>query len=181
MKLLLIIFFIPFYSFFAQEKTDTISTPSHSIKKALILSAAIPGAGQIYNHIAMPKGRKTAFWKVPLIYAGLGATSYFLFKNQTITSELKQEYIQRQENGTGSPKWQSYDDQGILTLFESYQKKRDFSILGLAFVYILQVADAGVEAHFVTFDVSKDLSLKLKPTLLDYNKAGVSLTLNFKK
>ena len=44
------------------EKQDSIKP--HSIRTAVLLSAVIPGAGQIYNHIAMPKGKKKAFLKV---------------------------------------------------------------------------------------------------------------------
>ena len=40
---------------------DTVKT--HSWKKAVLFSAVLPGAGQVYNHIAMPKGKKKAYWK----------------------------------------------------------------------------------------------------------------------
>ena len=69
----------------AQNSSDSLKpiTPDtvHSVKLATIFSAVLPGAGQVYNHMAMPKGQKKAIWKVPLIYAGLGVTGYFAFKN----------------------------------------------------------------------------------------------------
>ena len=74
------------YSQSSEIKTDSVKV--HSAKKASILSAIIPGAGQIYNHLAMPKGSKKAYWKVPLIYAGLGLTTYYLIQNQAIQSDL---------------------------------------------------------------------------------------------
>ena len=58
----------------------------HSVRKAAIFSAVLPGAGQVYNHLAMPKGQKKAYWKVPIIYAGLGATGYFALKNNSLKS-----------------------------------------------------------------------------------------------
>lgn len=151
----------------------------HSVKKAVIYSAIIPGAGQVYNHLAMPKGQKKAFWKVPLIYAGLGVTTFFLISNQTKQKEFRDEYQLRLDTGSGSSKWSAYDDQGILTLYQSNLKWRDMSILALGLVYILQVADAGIEAHFVNFDVSEDLSLKIDPVMMDYRTAGIRLAFNF--
>ncbi len=151
----------------------------HSIKNALIYSAIVPGAGQIYNHIAMPKGQKKAFWKVPLIYAGLGVSTYFLISNQAKQKEFRNEYQLRLDTGTGSDKWSAYDDAGILTLYQNNLKWRDMSILALGVVYILQVADAGVEAHFVNFDVSQDISLKIDPIMLNYRTAGIRFAFSF--
>ena len=156
---------------------DTIK--KHSIRTAVILSAVIPGAGQIYNHTAMPKGKKKAFWKVPLIYAGLGASTYYLISNQMTQRDLKAEYTNRLEGLPGDPKWQSYDDAGVLTLYGQHLNRRDLSILAVGAVYLLQLVDAGVEAHFVTYDISEDLTLGFDPVLMDYKTAGIKMTLNF--
>lgn len=161
---------------FSQEK-DSIK---HSVKKAAILSAVIPGAGQIYNHLAMPKGKKKALWKVPLIYGGLSATGYMVLKNNQLQRELKQEYNTRQEGNIGLEKYNNYDDQGIITLYNTYLNRRDLFILGFGAVYLLQVIDAIVEAHFVTFDISEDLSLSISPTYLSAYHAGFKLSLSFK-
>ena len=68
---------------YAQNADTTMidSSKVHSVRKATIYSAVLPGLGQIYNHRAMPKGSKKAYWKVPLIYSGLGASGYFLVFN----------------------------------------------------------------------------------------------------
>ncbi|MBL1280365.1 MAG: hypothetical protein COA33_008845 [Fluviicola sp.] len=161
-----------------EEVQDSIKP--HSVKKALVLSAVVPGAGQIYNHIAMPKGKKKAFWKVPLIYAGLGATSYFLIKNQGLQKELRLEYENRQDFLPTDPAWSAYDNEGILTLYNQYLTRRDLFIMGVGLVYLFQLADAGVEAHFVSFDVSEDLSLRFEPILMNLRTAGLRLTLNFR-
>lgn len=166
-------------SYFGETSQD--SSKRHSPRTAVLLSL-VPGGGQIYNHLAMPKGKKKAYWKVPLIYAGLGATGYFLINNQSQVSSLKKEYTERIDQGVSyiDPQWQSYDNAGVLTLHNQYQTYRDLSILGFAVVYILNLVDAGVEAHFVNFDVSEDLSMRLTPTVLNGNRPGIGLSLNFR-
>lgn len=163
----------------AQETLDTIQKDTvHSFKKAMIYSAVLPGAGQVYNHIAMPKGKKKAYWKLPLIYAGLGATGYFAFTNNRTKNELRTEYEFRQDfNNTN--KFPEYDDAGLLSLYGIYRTRRDLCIVGFGIVYLLQIVDAGVEAHFVNFDIKDDLSLAIEPRMLSYNSFGVGITLNF--
>ncbi|MDF3026204.1 MAG: hypothetical protein K0S23_511 [Fluviicola sp.] len=157
--------------------SDTVK--GHSWKKACLFSAIVPGAGQIYNHIAMPKGKKKAFWKVPLIYAGLGVTSYFAIKNNTLKNEYRAEYESR---ALGNPpiNFSEYDDQSLLTLYVTRRNRRDFAILGIGLVYLLNVVDAGVEGHFVNFDISEDLSLSIQPTLYNYSSYGVSFQFKFR-
>lgn len=151
----------------------------HSPKKAFILSACLPGAGQVYNHIAMPKGRKKAYWKLPLIYGALGTTGYYLIHNQLTQHALKTEYEHRIHGGELANKWAEYDDQGVLTLYNHYATKRDLSILGFCAIYLLQIVDAGVEAHFVHFDVTSNLSLSVAPSFIGPQSFGLNLNLNF--
>ncbi len=160
---------------------------THSVSKATLLSAIVPGAGQIYNHLAMPKGKKKAFWKVPLILGGLGATTYFLVRNEKERKMLKSEYEFRQNDpgyvpGFAFPDkdYQLFDSQGILTLYDQFSRWRDFSMLGLGAVYLVQVADAAVEAHFVSFDVSEDLSMSIQPTAVCGLKPGIRLQFKFR-
>ncbi|OFZ40524.1 MAG: hypothetical protein A3D92_09760 [Bacteroidetes bacterium RIFCSPHIGHO2_02_FULL_44_7] len=165
------------------EITETDSVKPHSIRTALLLSAGIPGAGQIYNHIAMPKGKKKAYWKVPLIYAGLGASTYFLVSNQAQVSSLRNEYRFMESNDgahSDNSKWVDYDQSGVLLLHDQYQTFRDLSILAVGLVYLLQLTDAGVEAHFVNFDISHDLSFHLDPVLFNSRSPGLSLSLKFR-
>lgn len=160
----------------AQEKADT---SKHSVKKAVILSAVVPGAGQVYNHLAMPKGKKKAYWKVPLIYAGLGGTGYMVVSNHITQKELKNEYKTRLAGNTGLEKYKDYDLDGVETLYNQHLNQRDLFFLGFAAVYVLQIVDAAVEAHFVSFDISEDLTLRLAPAILNTNQAGLSLSLYF--
>lgn len=167
---------------FAQEDSTQIAqdTTRHSVKKAIIFSAVVPGSGQIYNHLAMPKGQKKAYWKVPLIYAGLGATGYLALSNNQLKKDLRNEYESRDAGNPASEQFEQYDDEGLLQLYTLHRTRRDLFLLGFGLVYLLNVADAGVEAHFVNFDVSEDLSLSITPVLLHYNSPGIGIRLNFR-
>ena len=95
---------------------------------------------------------------------------------------MRKEYRDREENGgiAVNEDWSAYDSQGLLTLENQNAGFRDFSILGLVLIYGLQVADAAVEAHFVSFDVSEDLSFRIKPWSYQSSHVGLSLSLNFR-
>ncbi len=146
-------------------------------RKAALFSACLPGAGQVFNSIHTT-GRKNAFWKVPLIAAGLGGTTYILIQNQRMVQGIKSEYEVRQAGSIGDPQWIDYDDQALVSLYNQYARLRDLSILGLGAVYALQILDAAVEAHFLSFDVSKNLSLRVRPSFLNYNSFGLTAKLN---
>ena len=163
------------------QATDTtaLAAPVHSVRKATIYSAVLPGMGQIYNHRAMPKGKKNAYWKVPLIYAGLGGTGYLMFKNSGLQRDLKAEYNNRIHGGTPDPRWSNYDDNGVLTLYSLHLNRRDLFILAFGAVYLIQIIDAAVEAHFVTFDISEDLSMHIHPTMMDFRNPGLKMSFNF--
>ena len=47
----------------------------HSPKKATIMSACLPGLGQVYN------GK---WWKVPIVYAGLGGLGYLVYRASSL-------------------------------------------------------------------------------------------------
>lgn len=167
--------------FHSDDSSDTLKP--HSVKKAVIFSAVLPGAGQVYNHIAMPKGKKKAYWKVPLIYAGLGATGYFAIQNHIEQRNLKTEYTNRVEQNIIGDKYALYDDQAVLQLYQQTVSRRDLLFFGMGLVYLIQIADAAVEAHFVRFDVSDNLSMQVRPSFGNTQLSptvGIGLHLNFK-
>lgn len=178
---LILLFLLPNF-FFSQENEiqSNDSIKKHSVRKASILSAVIPGAGQIYNHRAMPKGKKNAFWKIPIIYGGLAATGYSVLSNNQLQKELKSEYNSRVNTGLISKKYEIYDDQGIVSLYYQHLNRRDLFIIGFGAVYLFQILDAAVEAHFVSFDISEDLTLHFKPQVFSKSQSGISLSFNFK-
>jgi hypothetical protein len=178
-SIILLIAFTPFLLFGQENPIKKTDSSSYYFKKAVLLSACLPGAGQVFNSSKMTNGRKNAYWKVPLIYAGIGAAGYFLVTNQQMKNNLKNEYSLRQLGG-GSQQWVDYDDQAVLSLYQQYLDLRDLSILALGAVYLIQIIDAGVEAHFIKFDVSDKLSLSIDPSLMNLNSPGFRLKMSFR-
>jgi hypothetical protein len=71
---------------------------------------------------------------------------------------------------------------------DKYRRWRDLSFFVMIGVYALSVIDAYVDAELSVFDISKDLSLKVEPTIinngssnnvLDNSSVGLQCSLNF--
>jgi hypothetical protein len=73
-----------------------------------------------------------------------------------------------------------YDNIALVSLYDQYARLRDFSILGLGGVYLIQMMDAAVEAHFLHFDVSKNLALDVRPVLMNRTTAGLRFDFKFR-
>ncbi len=130
----------------------------HSPRKASLLSAILPGAGQVYN-------RK--YWKVPIVIGGLGASYYFIRENNNQYQRYRDAYIAITD---GDPNTVDefngqFSSQSVLNVADTYRRWRDLSYIAIGAVYILNIVDASVDAHFVRFDVGQDLSLELAPSL----------------
>ena len=163
-------------------------------KRALWLALVIPGGGQIYN-------RK--YWKLPLVYGGFIGCLYAMNWNNTMYKDYSQAFLDISDN---DPSTQSYnqflhlgskittdsDIQRYKDLFKKrkdrYRRWRDLSFFVLVGVYALSVIDAYVDAELSVFDISKDLSLKVEPTImnnhrsnnpLDSSSVGLQCSLNF--
>lgn len=156
---------------------DTLpKVKKHSPKKATIMSAVLPGLGQVYNH---------HWWKVPIVYAGFGGVIYGLAFNQKYLNDYRSAYKTRLTQGPGvDPYWGKYTDANLVSLQQYYRRNRDLCYIILAGVYVLNILDANVSAHLFDFDVSDDLSLRWQPGILTAGRGqtvpGLSLSLRFK-
>ena len=158
----------------------------HSPQKATIMSACLPGLGQIYN-------RK--WWKVPIVYAGLGGLGYMVYNNY---SEY-QSYLHAYEFNTGdlpeditlnsheAELANHYAANQLQTYKESYRRDFEFyTILTIAW-YGLNIVDACVDGHLYNYDISDDLSFSVDPyrpikqpvMIPQYAQVGLSFQLNF--
>ena len=127
---------------------DTQVKRSHSPKKATIMAIALPGSGQIYNQ---------KYWKVPFVYAGLGASvwaiGHFRGEMRVLNDSISGIF------GAGkTPSAQLIADR------DQQRSRRDIAILCLAGVSIFQVIDATVDAHFFKFNINENIGLRISPS-----------------
>lgn len=143
-------------------------------RKASVLSAILPGAGQIYN-------RK--YWKAPLIYAGFGGLGYFFVTNNSQYNYFRKNLVAEYDENPETINDSGYNGQQLQTQKLYYRRYRDFAAIGIATIYLVNIIDANVDAHLKTFDVSNDLSFKISPWQTIVNgkiASGLSVKLNFK-
>lgn len=145
------------------QESDTASTRvetrMHSPQKAIFYSAIVPGLGQVYNK---------KYWKVPIIY---GAGTTFIFFTMRWNNKYQKFKDALYENADNhDPVWidgREFDYDILPRARDSYRRWRDLCIAGTAAVYFLNIIDAMIDAHFVYYDVSDDLSLRISPAMIN--------------
>lgn len=162
-------------------------TKPHSAKKAGIMSACLPGLGQIYN------GK---WWKTPIVYAGFGGIGYLAYSNysdyrlyltayEISTGDLPEDVTPSEEAIQLS---QRYLPSQLQTYKEDYRRSFELSCIALAAWYGLNIVDAIVDGHFYSYDISDDLSFQVDPMRPIPSTgtfrpmippAGLTLSLNF--
>lgn len=162
-------------------------------KRALWLAIVFPGGGQIYN-------RK--YWKLPLVYGGFMGCFYAMNWNNNMYKDYSQAFLDISDNDPNTASYKSYMHLGAKItdsnkdhykqIFRSrrdkYRRWRDLSFFVMVGVYALSVIDAYVDAELSVFDISKDLSLKVEPTIMNNSSSsnpfqagalGLNCSLNF--
>ncbi len=144
----------------AADSAKVISI-KQSPRTATILSAVLPGAGQIYNH---------KYWKLPLIYGIMGSSAYLGIQfTQQVRDTRAAYHLKKDSQGSLIDPLPNYSTDQILNDLETYKKRRDMAFVACGAFYVLNIIDAAVDAHFFNFDVSDDLSLHLAPAIpIDY-------------
>ena len=166
-----------------KSKVDTAKQKIYDPKIAARRSAIIPGWGQAYNK---------KYWKIPIVYTGLGISGYIFVNNIKIYKEYKFAYSARIK--AGPPDYDSTDyhqldeiykvlsPNSIRSARDEFRRYVDYSALVFLLLWGLNVVDAAVDAHLKNFDVSPDLSLQIRPGYSDMARTnGVSLVLKIGK
>ena len=162
-KNILIYIAILFFTIPIKAQNTILKNP----KKAALYSAALPGLGQIYTK---------KYWKVPIIYAGLIASGYYIKENHNLYTIYKNTYIGRIENNEPDEYTNIYSDDQLVTLTEYYKRNTEISVLLFVLTYTLNIIDASVNAHLFEYNISEELSIKIRPTYLEKeNIGGLSL------
>ena len=166
-----------------KSKTDTTKKKVYDPKVAARRSALIPGWGQAYNK---------KYWKIPIVYGGLGVTGYIFVNNIKIYKEYKFAYsarVKAQPPTLDSTDYDQLDNiykvlspNSIRSARDEFRRYVDYSALIFILLWGLNVVDAAVDAHLKNFDISPDLSLQLRPGYSELAQTnGVSLVLKIGK
>jgi len=140
-------------------------------KKSAMYSAILPGLGQLYNR---------QYWKIPVIYVGLGVAGYFIVENLNNYQSYRKAYVGRINNNYPTDQYVGiYSSDQLDQLQNDYSKYLDLTVLITSIGYIVQILDAVTSAHLKNFDISRDISMKMKPVIFPTG-AGVGLVVNFK-
>jgi hypothetical protein len=163
---------------------DSSGKKKHDPRKATLRSAILPGWGQAYN-------RK--YWKIPIVWGALGVTGYIFNFNRVQYNKVKFAYFALINKDTGKyslitdPALKRFVEEGNSYALQSYRneyrKDIDYSVLFFLFFWALNVVDATVDGHLKDFDISDDLSLKIKPSFysLPTTPLGISFVFNIGK
>lgn len=191
MRKLLIVFFLGYCSCAAAQRDtvllspaarDTVKLTSYAVRydprKAILYAAVLPGLGQVYTK---------KYWKLPLVYGGLGATAYAINFYQDGYRKYRGELFYNLENGLSSPSALNPNVRlttaQLRTITDRFRRERDFMIIIMLGVYVLQMVDAHVDAHLKEFDLNPNLQVRIEPAfsneLLTGRMGGLSLKIRF--
>lgn len=116
---------------------------THSPMKATLYALVLPGMGQAYNK---------KYWKMPIVWAGLGGVGYAIYFNTNKYNEAKYEFgIENSDQNQRALKY--------------WRRYMELSYIGLIVVYTLQVLDAYVDAQLYSWNVNENLSMGVHPSL----------------
>lgn len=119
-------------------KVDSIFTPSKSPIKAVLMSAVIPGAGQVYNE---------SYWKAPLIWGISGWLIYNWIDNNNQYKSYSNLYTVSQ-------------NENFRRLRNFYRDQRDLFAIYMGLTYVLNLVDAYVDAQLFDFTVEEDFFIR---------------------
>jgi len=152
-------------------------------QRTTIYSALLPGLGQFNNE---------HYWKIPLVYLGIGFGVYLIDYNNMQYQRYREAYNMKTSEDPSTPKNELANRLSAETLKyyrEKFHRDRDYAWLYISVFYVLNMIDANVFSHLKDFDVSDNLSLNMRPTIMyddmlamksQLPAFGMTLNLNFK-
>ncbi len=145
----------------------------HVPYKAWLYSAFVPGLGQAYNG---------DYWKIPLVYAGFATFAYFINYNHQNYLKYKRAYLLRfyykgnedmlrfVDNEIAKMDWIS--DNRLKEEKNRWQRYRDLNIVGAVAFYGITIIDALAFSYMYDYNVSDELSVKVRPAYMVQNGIG---------
>ena len=139
------------------------------ITKATLMSTVCPGLGQLYNK---------KYWKIPIIYTGLGAAIYFYSQNNHQYKNYQSAYLAETDDDPNTINNSNQNSSNLIILQDHYRDNRDLSAFLFILMYALNIVDASVDAHLLNYNVNDNLSLYLQPHKINEYE-NISLCVKF--
>ena len=145
---------------------DTVLLKSYASRydprKALLYAAVLPGLGQIYNK---------KYWKLPLVYGGFFGIGYAINFYQGNYSEYKAQLFYNLDHGLEEDNDRKPNDPNayttgqLRTIVDKSRRERDFWVVMMGAMYLLQIVDAHVDAHLKEFDLNPTFKVSFRPSM----------------
>lgn len=140
--------------------------------RAVWLSALFPGLGQIYNR---------RYWKLPIIVGGYVGLAYATSWNNSMLKDYTKAYSDAMDNDPNTKSYMNFypsttreediDMSWLQRVLKSkkdfYRRNRDLCIISMVGLYLLCMVDAYVDASLAHFDITPDLSMQVKPAVIE--------------
>lgn len=143
-----------------KEENSTSDSDRLAPWRVAMISAVLPGFGQIYNRAA---------WKLPIYYGLIGFFGYRAM-------DFNDKYNDYREKYKADPT--SADAEFYQSERNNYQEKRNQQLVWLCITYLAGILDAYVDAHLYGFDKITEQDLNASAPLDDMTPA-LSLQLKF--
>ena len=122
---------------------------------ATLYSLLVPGLGQIYNR---------EYWKLPIYLGAIGFAYHYYLDCRTNFLRFRNIYLEATDPEVAYTGPITADQ--ALYYRNVYRRYRDYSLLAIAALYLLQVIDANVFSYMHNFEVDDELALKVAPTVI---------------
>lgn len=154
-----------------EQRLQKINGFTPDPNKATWAGIVFPGGGQIYNH---------KYWKLPIVYGGFLGCAYALNWNNQMYSDYSQAYLDIMDDDPGTASYEDFlpprynveaNKDYLKRVFknrrDNYRRQRDMSIFCFIGVYLISVVDAYVDAELSNFDITDDLTVQVRPSIVD--------------
>lgn len=154
-----------------EQRLQKLTSFTPDPNKATWAGIVFPGGGQIYNH---------KYWKLPIVYGGFLGCAYALNWNNQMYSDYSQAYLDIMDDDPGTASYEDFlpprynveaNKDYLKRVFknrkDNYRRQRDMSIFCFIGVYLISVVDAYVDAELSNFDITEDLTVQVRPSLID--------------
>ena len=137
-----------------------VETPDYSARyvprKASLYSAVLPGLGQAYND---------SYWKIPIVYGGFVALYFTVDYYHDFYTLFRSDLFAQIDDDPLTINTTGLSETRLRALVEETRRDRDFYIIISGVYYLLQIAEAHIDAHLKEFKLNPELRVQVDPQI----------------